>query len=169
MDARRSTPPAAPSLQGPVFVARRPDRVPPETLEAAELERSIASLSRKLRSARNALLVTRLGGALLAIALSVTGFVLLWLGPEPFLERVVGARTIATSYDLILWWSVVIVVCVIGGAYGDHLLRGRARLARGWRHRVEELRQRLEHAEAEQQNRRTTATRASPKRDRHSN
>jgi membrane protein implicated in regulation of membrane protease activity len=143
-----------PPLPGPVFVARRPDRDPPETLPTAELERSIESLRRKLRSAENALLVTRFGGALLALALIGTGFVLLWLGPRPFLERLVGSRAITTTYDVFLWWSVVIVVCVVGGAFGDQLLRGRLRLARGWRHRVEELRHRLEHAEAERRRRR---------------
>jgi len=106
-----------------------------------------------LRSARNALFVTRLGGALLTVALIVTGFALLWIGPERFLERLLGLRAIATTYDVILWWSVVIVVCVVGGALGDQLVRSRLRLARGWRHRVDELRHRLEHAEAEQRRR----------------
>jgi hypothetical protein len=150
-----------PPPPGPVFVARQPDRVPPETLSTAALEHSIESLRRKLRSAQYALLVARIGGALLTLGLLVTGFVLLWSGPEPFLERLVGSRTIVTTYDVFLWWCVVIVVCVVGGAFGDQLLRGRLRMARGWRHRVDEVRHRLEHAEAEQRRRRAEATTAS--------
>ena len=134
-------------------MAPRPDHVPPEALPSAELGQSIRTLRRKLRSARNALFVTRLGGALLTVALIVTGFALLWIGPERFLERLLGLRAIATTYDVILWWSVVIVVCVVGGALGDQLVRSRLRLARGWRHRVDELRHRLAHAEAEQRRR----------------
>ena len=153
MDARRPTPPAAPPLQGPVFVARRPDRVPPERLPTAELESSIHSLRRKVRSARSALFITRIGGALLSTALIVTGFVLLWFGPKPFVELLTGSRAIITTYDLMLWWSIVVVICVLGGAFGDQLLRGRLRLVRGWAHRVDELSNRLEHAEAERQRR----------------
>ena len=149
MNVRRPSSPAIPPQPGPVFVAPRPDRVPPETLRTAELEHSIRSLQRKLRSAENALFATRLGGAVLAAALLITGFVLLWFGPAPFVERLAG-RAIATTYDVFLWWSIVIVACVIGGALGDQMVRGRLRLARGWRHRVDELRHRLDHAETEQ-------------------
>jgi hypothetical protein len=153
MDARRSSSPSMTPHPGPLFVAPRPDHVPPEALSSTELEQSVRTLRRKLRSARNALFVTRLGGALLTVALIITGFALLWIGPEPFLERLLGLRAITTTYDAILWWSIVIVVCVVGGALGDQLVRGRLRLARGWRNRVDELRHRLDHAETEQRRR----------------
>ena len=153
MNARRPPPRAAPLLPGPVFGAPRPDHVPPEALSAEELNLSIVSLRRKLRSARQSLALTRAGGTLLSVALLVTGFVLLWFGPAPILERVFGAGAIATTYGVFLWWSAAVAVCVLGGVFGDRLLRGRLRLARGWAHRVEELRHRLAHAEAERQRR----------------
>ena len=141
------------------FGPQRPDHVPPETLTDGELADAIASLDRKVRSARQAYLVAQLAGIALTATVLGLGFTLLYFGPTPFLERVFGKSTPATTYDVFLWWIAILVLAVAGGAFGDQVLRGRQRTVRGWKYRVAELRRRLEDAEAVQRRRATEAPR----------
>jgi hypothetical protein len=141
------------------FGPQRPDHIPPETLTDRELADAIASLGRKTRSARQAYLVAQLAGiGLTAIVLGL-GFTLLYFGPTPFFERVFGKSVPATTYDVLLWWIAVIVLAVIGAAFGDQVLRGRQRTARGWKYRVVELTRRLEDAESVRRRRATESPR----------
>ncbi len=135
------------------FGPQRPDHIPPETLTDAELAHSIDSLDRKLRSAKQAYLVAQVAGVSLTIAVLALGFALLYFGPTPFMERVFGQSTPATTYDVFLWWLAVLVLAVAGGAFGDQVLRGRQRMVRGWKYRVAELERRLEDAESVRQRR----------------
>lgn len=149
------------SGQNPVlhFGPQRPDHVPPETLTDGELADSISTLDRKLRSARQAYLVARVAGIVMTAIVLCLGFTLLYFGPSPFLERVFGKSTPATTYDVFLWWIAVLVLAVAGGAFGDQVLRGRQRTVRGWKYRVAELTRRLEDAEAVQRRRATESRR----------
>jgi len=141
------------------FGPQRPDHIPPESLTDSELAESIASLVRKVRSARQAYLVARLAGIALTITVLGLGFTLLYFGPTSFLERVFGKSAPATTYDVFLWWIAVLVLAVAGGAFGDQVLRGRQRTVRGWKYRLAELTRRLEDAEAVQRRRATEAQR----------
>lgn len=141
------------------FGPQRPDHIPPETLTDRELADSIASLDRKVRSARQAYLAARIAGIALTATVLGLGFALLYFGPAPFLERVFGKSTPATTYDVFLWWIAILVLAVAGGAFGDQVLRGRERIVRGWKYRVAELTRRLEDAEAVQRRRATESPR----------
>jgi len=131
-----------------LFHARRPDHVPPQTLSDAQLDEAIASLNAKLHSARRALLMAQLAGLAFTLALLVAGFVLLWFGPYTYLGSLFGWQGASKSTGVWLWWVVIIAIAVVGGAFGDQLLRGRLRLSRGWRYRVDELELRLHDAES---------------------
>jgi hypothetical protein len=143
-------PGARPDVHAPatLFVKQRPDHVPAEVLTNAELTASIAALERKLISARRSLFATHAAGAVITIVLLSLGVILLWFGPSPFLENVFGqgGTLTATMYDVFVWWLAVLVLAVMGGAFGDQMLRGRLRLARGWKSRVADLSRRLEDA-----------------------
>ena len=137
----------------PQFGPRRSHHAPPETLRDDALTRSIAALHHKLRSARRSLLVTHLVGATLTLFVLGAGFAVLWAGPTQFMERFLGPTYTVTVLDVAAWWLALLVLAIVGGAFGDQLLRGKLRLARRWRHRVHELERRLAEAEEEQQRR----------------
>ncbi len=150
-------PPTRPDLHVPATLFKKPspDHVPAEALSRDELAASIASLERKLRGARRSLRTTQLAGVALTVVIFSLGGILLWFGPSPFLENVFGqgGSLTATSYDVFAWWLAVTVLAVLGGVLGDQLLRGKLRLARGWKSRVAELTRRLEDARREQRRR----------------
>jgi hypothetical protein len=141
------------------FGPQRPDHIPPETLTDSELAEAIASLDRKVKSAQRAYYVAQIAGIGLTVAVLGLGFTLLYFGPRPFLERVFGKSTPATTYDIFLWWFAVLVLAVAGGAFGDQVLRGRQRIVRGWKYRLAELTRRLEDAETVRRRRATEAPR----------
>ncbi len=150
-------PPLRPDVHVPstLFGRQRPDHIPAETLTNAELPAAIASLERKLRSAKQSLLAAHIAGAALTAVLFAAGGVLLWFGPTPFLETVFR-RTVAlqaTTYDIFAWWAAVVFLAVVGGVFADQLVRGKLRLARGWKTRVVDLTRRLEDARRVQQRR----------------
>lgn len=147
MDGQSSTPKPMPPLAGPVFVAPRADHTPPEGLSDDALETSIRSLRHKVHWARRRLHISQGMRLMLTVAVLGAGFTVLWLGPEPILQKMTGQRVIATMYDVFIWWFLVVALGVIGGAFGDQVLRGRSRRTRGWKHRVAELTRRLEDAE----------------------
>lgn len=146
-----------PDIRAPatLFAKHRPDHVPPESLDHAELAASIASLELKLLSSKRALVAAQTAGALLVTFVVVLGGALLYFGPSPFLQHVFhnSESLVATTYDVVLWWLALVVLAVIGGLIGDQLLRGRLRLARGWKHRVADLSRRLEDAQRVRQRR----------------
>jgi len=150
-------PSTRPDIHDPqtLFMRHRPDHVPAEALNNKELEASIASLERKLHSARRSLVATQVAGAVVTLVILTLGGILLWFGPTPFLENVFGrgGSVKATTYDVFVWWLAVIVLAVLGGASGDQLVRGRMRLARGWKTRVMELSRRLDDARRVQERR----------------
>jgi hypothetical protein len=131
------------------FAAQRPDHAPPGTLGDAALSQSVASLRRKLRSVRAALLTARLTGAALLLAIVAAGFTLLWVGPEPFLARIFQGGDVVTVPELLVWWAVVIGAALFGGIAGTRLVLRRLRVVRAWKHRVSQVERRLESAEAE--------------------
>ena len=112
-----------------------------------ELDHSIESLHRKLRSARRSLLLSHAAGASLTVVVVGLGFALLWAGPAPFFERFLGHGYKTSIFDAVAWWLSLLLLAILGGAFGDQLLRGKARLVRGWRHRVHDLERRLSEAE----------------------
>jgi len=132
----------------PRFHAPRPDHSPPELLSDDELARAIQTLRRKAHSVRRARLAANVAGATLTVAILAAGFVLLWAGPAPFLERLTGQRTLATPWHIVLWWLGVLLLAAVGGALGDQLLRGRLRMVRGWSHKLHDLERRLAEAES---------------------
>lgn len=142
-----------PDIRAPetLFVRQRPDHVPPESLDHAELAASIASLELKLLSSKRSLMVAQTAGVLLVTFVVVLGGLLLYFGPSPFLQHVFhnSESLVATTYDVVLWWLALVVLAVFGGIFGDQLLRGRLRLSRGWKHRVAELSRRLDDAQRE--------------------
>lgn len=145
--AHRQSGPAA------LFAPQRPDHMPPQTLNDDELALSVASLRRKQHSARRSYAAAHLAGIALTIVLIGLTATVLWYGPEPFFERVFRRGRAATTYDFLVWWIVVLVLAILGGTFGDQLLRGRLRLAHGWKHRLIELDRRLDDAEHEQRRR----------------
>jgi hypothetical protein len=132
----------------PHFHPPRPDHAPAELLSDEELARVIATLRRKVHSVRRARLAANVAGAALTVAVLTAGFVLLWAGPAPFLERLTGQRTLATPWHLVLWWLGVLLLAAVGGALGDQILRRRLRVVRGWSHKLHELERRLAEAES---------------------
>jgi|GEM_PF-6620775 len=142
-----------PSGPAALFAPQRPDHMPPQTLDDDELALAVASLRRKQHSARRSYAAAHLAGIALTLLLIALTATVLWYGPEPFIERVFGHARVATTYDVFVWWLAVIVLAILGGTFGDQLLRGRLRLAHGWKHRLTELDQRLADAVEEQKHR----------------
>lgn len=140
---------------GPVafFAPQRPDHMPPQTLNDDELALAIESLKLKQHSAQRSYAAAHLAGIALTVVLIALTAIVLWYGPEPFFERVFRRAHVATTYDFLVWWIVVLVLAILGGTFGDQLLRGRLRLAHGWKHRLIELDRRLADAEHEQRRR----------------
>lgn len=122
--------------------------MPPQKLSDAQLDEAIASLHAKLHSARRALWYAQFAAMAFTLALLAVGFVLLWFGPSSYLGAIFGLKGAGKSTGVWLWWVVIVAIAVVGGAFGDQLLRGRLRLARGWHHRVDELELRLHDAES---------------------
>jgi hypothetical protein len=136
-----------------LFTPPRPDHSPPENLTAAELAHAIDSLRRKLHSVRLSLRAARLAGVtVLAIILAV-GFVLLWVGPAPFLSRIFENGEVVTVPELLAWWVAVIAVALFVGIVSYRLFAHRMHVVREWKHRASSLERRLAHAEAEAQRR----------------
>jgi hypothetical protein len=131
----------------PRLRARRSRHAPPDTLTEDELAASIMSLHRKLRFARRGLLVAHVAGASMTVAVLSAGFALLWAGPAPFFERFLGPAYVTTTFDVIAWWLVLLLLAILGGTFGDQLLRGKLRIVHHWRHRVRELERRIAEAE----------------------
>ncbi len=154
MDERHSGSQFAPNSSTPLFVAQRPDHLPPESLDDTELAASIRSLKRKRRAARRALLATRIASGTATALLAGAVFALLWVGPAQFLERLLGRGTATTTYDAALWWASLTVLAIGGVLLGDQLLRGKLRLARGWHHRIHDLDRRLRDAQTVEDERR---------------
>ena len=131
------------------FGPPRPDHVPPENLDDAALADSIGSLRRKRQSVRMSLRTARLAGAALLVVAVAVGFTLLWMGPAPFLARIFQDGAAVTVPELLSWWAAGIAVALFAGAVSTRLFQHRLHVVRGWKHRVQEIEQRLEHAEAE--------------------
>jgi hypothetical protein len=131
----------------PHFVAQPPSHVPPATLSDVDLAMAIDSLHRKLRRARRSLLLAHIAGSSLMLIVIGAGFAVLWAGPAPFFARFLGHDYATTTFDAAAWWLVLILLAILGGAFGDQLLRGKLRIVRGWRHRVHDLARRLADAE----------------------
>jgi len=132
-----------------LFAAPRPDHSPPENLSDADLALAIRTLRRKQHSVRRSLQTARLAGlAMLAVTLAA-GFILLWVGPEPFLPRIFGNGAVVTFPELLAWWATVIGAALFAGIVGYRQLAHRMRVVRAWRHKSQELGRRLEHAEEE--------------------
>lgn len=156
MDAAspRPTPVGGPSGAAPHFSRQRPDHSPPELLTDEELERSIDSLSRKLRSARRMLVLATAWRVTLVAGLAIAGIGLMTLGPAPIVDFLERRRTLVTTWDVFAWWFGGIALISVAGAFALTAIRDRRRRATGWRHRVHDLTRRLEHAEGEQRTRR---------------
>jgi hypothetical protein len=146
MDDRASGSRHAPNSSTPLFVAQRPDHLPPDSLGDAELAASIESLHRKLHAARRRLRMTQIAAGALAALIVGAVLALLWAGPTPFFVRFLGRGTVTTTYDAVAWWIALIVLAIAGVLFGDQLLRGKARVARRWHHRVSDLERRLSDA-----------------------
>jgi hypothetical protein len=135
------------SSSAPHFVAQAPSHVPPATLSDGDLAVVIDSLYRKRRSARHSLLLARIAGATLTLIVIGAGFAVLWAGPAPFFARFLGHDYVTTTFDAAAWWLVLLLLAILGGTFGDQLLRGKLRIVRGWQHRVHDLERRLADAE----------------------
>jgi hypothetical protein len=135
------------SSSAPHFVAQPPSHVPPATLSDEDLAIAIGSLHRKLRRARRSLLLAHTVGASLTLMVIGAGFAVLWAGPAPFFARFLGQEYVTTAFDAAAWWLVLLLLAILGGAFGDQLLRGKLRIVRGWQHRVHDLERRLADAE----------------------
>jgi hypothetical protein len=147
MDELHSGSQHARSSSAPHFAAQPPSNAPPATLSDGDLALALDSLHRKLRRARHSLLLAHIAGATLTLIVIGAGFVVLWAGPAPFFARFLGHGYVTTTVDAAVWWLVLLLLAIVGGAYGDQLLRGKLRLVRGWRHRVDDLERRLADAE----------------------
>jgi hypothetical protein len=152
--------PAGPPGAAPHFGAQRPDHSPPELLSDDELARSLDSLNRKLHSARRMLAFANTARLVLFAVMLAIGFSLLAFGPAPFLELMQGERVMATTWDVFVWWIVILIIVSFGGAFMLQVGRRRRRLAKGWKHRVEDLDRRLTEARDEQYRRRGAQTSA---------
>lgn len=131
------------------FAATRPDHSRPENLGSAELGHAIASLRRKLRSVRASLRAAQIAKLSVLTMIMALGFVLLWLGPEPFLSRIFGNGEIVTIPELLAWWATVIVTALFLGIVGYRLFADRMRAVRAWTHKERDLARRVAHVEAE--------------------
>src|SRR3990172_6457017 len=132
----------------PLFANHPSGHEPPATLTDAELEASLVALRHKLRSARRSLLLAHAVGATLTVVILGAGFAVLSAGPAPFFERFLGHAHETTTFDAVAWWLVPLLPARAGGPFGDQLLRGKRRRARGWGPRVRELEPRGADAEA---------------------
>jgi hypothetical protein len=146
-----------PSIAPGLLHPPRPDHMPPRMLSDDELAESRGSLHAKLSSARRSLVLAYSAGALLSLGLVAAGLVLLWFGPQVFLDRILGVRQTNSITTMALWWIVVVAVAVVGGAMGVQVLSGKLRYARHWKHRVEELALRLRDVETEHHRRAASA------------
>lgn len=133
----------------PHFAAQRPDHSLPELLSDDELVRAIDTLRRKRDSSRRMLATANAARVAFYAAMVVAGFVLLWLGPAPFLELVNGERELATTWDVFAWWFAILALFAIIGAAATNAARSRRRRAEGWHHRVADVERRLTAAESE--------------------
>jgi hypothetical protein len=132
-----------------LFTAPRPDHSPPENLSDAELAQAIDSLGRKLRSVRAALRTARLAGVGVLVVILVSGFTLLWAGPEPFLPRIFADGAAVTIPELLAWWGTIIAAALFVGIVSYRLFAHRIQVIRGWRNKEHELERRLGHANTE--------------------
>ena len=132
-----------------LFTPPRPDHSPPENLNAAELAQAIDSLRRKLHSVRLSLRTARLGGVTVLAVILAGGFVLLWVGPAPFLARIFEHGEAVTVPELLAWWVAVITVALFVGIVSYRQFAHRMHIVRAWKHKQEELERRLAHAESE--------------------
>ncbi len=132
-----------------LFSAPRPDHSPPENLNDAELAQAVDSLGRKLRSVRSALRTAQLAGVGVLVVILVSGFTLLWAGPEPFLPRIFQDGAAVTVPELLAWWGAVIAAALFVGIVSYRLFAHRIQVVRGWRHKEHELERRLAHANTE--------------------
>ena len=146
--------PIGPAGATPHFGAQRPDHSRPELLSDDELALAIDSLKRKLRSARQMLALANIARLTFFATMLGLGFAFLMLGPAPFLELMQGERVMATTWDVFVWWAVILALVSFGGALTVQAARRRRRRAKGWKQRVADLDRRLEQAREEQDRRR---------------
>ena len=147
--------PVAGGTPGPAphFSAHRPDHSPPELLSDDELARAIASLSRKLYSARRMLAFATMARVVLYVAVALGGVTLLALGPAPIVEYFQKSRQLVTTWDMFAWWFAIIGLTTVLGALVTQAVRSRRRRVAGWRHRVNDLWRRLADAHEVQRRR----------------
>lgn len=150
-DARRVS--SGPPGGAPHFAAHRPDHSPPELLSDDELARAIDSLRRKHRSALRMLVLATAARIGFYATIAVAGIGVLGLGPAPLVELMQGSRAVATTWDVFVWWFLILAFVSLGGAVAVQASRRRRRRAAGWRSRVEDLERRLAQAEREQKRR----------------
>lgn len=127
--------------------------MPPRTLTDAQLAESLRSLRAKLHSSRRTLVFAYIAGTTVSLVLISIGLILLWYGPQSFLDRILGLRQSNSVTTMLMWWIAVVSVAAFGGAMGIQVLSGKLRYARHWKHRVEELELRLQDVETEQERR----------------
>lgn len=135
------------------FLRHRPDHLSPELLSDDDLALAIDSLGRKLRSSRRMLANAALTRYALYVVVALGGTALLALGPAPIVEYFRESRTLVTTWDIMAWWVLVVAATVVGGAAVAVAVRHRRQRMAGWRHRVDDLTRRLEHARAERRRR----------------
>lgn len=145
---RRIGPPivAGSASPTPHFTPQRPDHSPPAALSDAELARAIASLRRKLSSARRMLMLASAARLVVYAAIGVGGVALLTLGPAPIVEYFAKSRTLVTPWDGVVWWFGIVGAAILLGAIMAQVAKRRRRRIAGWRHRVDDLRRRLDEA-----------------------
>jgi hypothetical protein len=141
-----------------LFTPPRPDHSPPENLNAAELTQAIDSLRRKLHSVRLSLRGARMTGLTVLAVILATGFVLLWVGPAPFLSRIFENGEVVTLPELLAWWMTVIAAALFVGIVSYRQFAHRMHVVRAWKHKADELGRRLAHAESEADARRPAAS-----------
>lgn len=132
-----------------IFTPPRPDHIPPENLTDAQLAEAVGSLERKLRSVRLSLRGARTMGLVSLAVILAVGFVLLWVGPAPFLTRIFERGEPVTLPVLLAWWGAVIATALFVGIVSYRLFAHRMRMVRAWNHKVHEIERRLSHAQAE--------------------
>ena len=132
-----------------IFTSPRPDHTPPENLTGEQLAEAIDSLRRKLRSVRRTLRGARIAELTVLAMILAAGFALLWLGPAPFLSRILENGEPVTIPELLLWWGTVMTAALFVGIVSYRILAHRMRVARAWNHKAAELERRLAHALAE--------------------
>jgi hypothetical protein len=137
-----------------LFTPPRPDHSPPENLSTAQLAEAIDSLRRKLYSVRRSLRTARFAGLTVLAVILAGGFVLLWVGPAPFLARIFENGEAVTFPELLAWWGAVIAAALFAGIVSYRQFAHRMHIVRAWKHKAEELERRLAHAESEARNRR---------------